>query len=218
MIWEPNRMRGSEPNNVVFPQYGLAFLVIPKCCNTSIKDALSSRFRDDSIPTLKGLRHAYLQNIPEGYLKMAVVRNPYARAVSIYNNKVADPGPAQIKRLGFNKKMSFAEFCAHMNEIPDDYDGQVDMHLKSQTYFLTLNGELKADYIAKQEEFLDSWKRLSEIAFDRCGVRVPNLPHKNRSGKYNLRDYYNERSAAHIYHRFKQDFKVLGYAVDQPGV
>lgn len=210
-----DKKKGHEPTNVVIPEYRLAFIIIPKCGNRSMKNMLVEGMGiGDKSQHLWGHTYAYLNQIPESYLKIAIVRNPFTRAVSVYNDKIrSNCKRKQIRKMGFTGKMSFEDFCKRLGRMPSDYDERMDVHLKSQHYFLTVNDELAVDIVVKQEELPASWQRASSAVFEHCGFGLPELPHLHKSSWKKFSYYYNELNdcARLVYLRYEKDFELLNY-------
>ena len=212
---EKNRQLGEEPNNVVIPELKLAFIIIPKCGNKSIKTMIVDQMGyGDTREHLWGLKYAYLSNIPKDYLKIALVRNPYGRIVSLYENKIngrSDLKRKQLKKHGFKPNMSFRDYVYTIKDLPSDYGDALDVHLKSQYYFLTVNDQVAVGKTIKHEKLPEAWHDASTACLFRCGIMLPELPHLHKSGKKDVKSYYTDDLAEIVYNRYKKDFKLLDY-------
>lgn len=210
---------GDEPINVVIDDLKLVFVSIPKCGNRSIKHLIVDRLGyGDKSKHLWDLDYKYLKEVPGDYLKIAFVRNPYVRLVSLYKDKFSPVKNKKFLDLGFYKDMDFTEFCIHLNGLPPDNDPRIDVHLKSQYYFLTLNGEVIVDLIVPLETMQKNWKQYSDKVKHHCGIELPRLPHTHKSGRRKLINYYQKIPYTEmcVYERYKKDFFLLNYSHEVP--
>ncbi|NWK56808.1 sulfotransferase family 2 domain-containing protein [Verrucomicrobiaceae bacterium N1E253] len=147
------------------------------------------------------------QQFPEMFL-FTFVRHPLSRLHSCYVNKLVDAKrygvKNQFKNWGVDYNTSFDEFVRMVADTPD---GASDRHFRSQSWFVSVDGKLVADYIGKLESFKQDWQVLA----DRFGF--PELPHKNKSSKSKV--HFSEHYSKEIYElaveRYRQDIELLGY-------
>ncbi len=220
---------------LVLKNYNLAYARIPKAANSSIKHALHEMlFGPEPNHIANVNRDKFWHKHPSGQAEMmtpaqarktypslyifSFVRNPYARMVSCYYNKIVyrDKLSHFFKRNGFSKEMSFAEFV----EKAVLFDDRVtDIHLCSQSHILSDKGELYPDFIGRIEEMDTDWARLREILLSRSAIKLPVLRRIN-TGKYptqsaatlfsdaSLRKLVQQRYAAD-FENFYTDFDLL---------
>ena len=152
---------------LILPNEQLIFFLSAKCDSTSVRrmalDGLGYRGPKEQDPLCSGLK--YLKG-PEDvldypdYVKVAVVRNPWDRLVSLYYDKVRRVLYRGLATLGVKKSMSFADFALYVCSIPDD---ETDPHLRSQTYFaFDALGNFLPEAVCRAESLEEDWERLRE--------------------------------------------------------
>jgi len=202
---------------LIFDDKKLVFLVLAKNACTSIKITLGKTYgiRTDHIHDWANwkIRLARLKKHEKQYFKFAFVRNPYARIVSCYRNKVLlkEEQLSSIDGYPFyciKANISFEKFVKKIVRIPDFL---ADIHFKSQYSVLYQRGQLLTDYLGKVENIEQDWKKLAQW----YGLEA-NLVHSNNSTEKEsvYRDYklyYTQELAELVYQRYRQDFELLGY-------
>ena len=142
-----------DPNNIVFPDYKLAFMCIAKNANSSVKRALMVAL---GIPEQVNVHDPrlflYTQkawiDAQQDWLKVAVIRNPYDRIASCWRQKVMHK---EKLHSGFTKfkeiywKQPFNEFIEAVSNMPD---WKSDQHFRSQTADLCIGGGLVPNRLA----------------------------------------------------------------------
>jgi hypothetical protein len=133
----------------------------------------------------------------ETYFKFGFVRNPWDRAVSLYERTEA---------LQLKEKMTFDEFVDWIQ-----YSSSTCVHSSPHRYqldwFVDPNGNVLADFIGKFERLDDDWA----IVARKLGVTA-TLPHRRvnpRARHYT--DYYTARSRDIIANKFNVDIERFGY-------
>jgi hypothetical protein len=173
------------------------FIEVPKTGSTSIRAIVGE----------PGKPHQNIwqiaSSIPEEkfrtYFKFGFVRNPWDRAVSLYERKEG----LQMKPL-----MSFEQFidwmkyasCTCVHPVPHRY--QLD-------WFVNPHGDVIVDFIGRYESLAADWAKLAE----RLGVPGAALPRLNVNVTRN-RDYttyYSERTRRIVAERFAVDIEYFGY-------
>ena len=226
-----------QPLAVVIHKLRLVYYPVPKVASSSLRryflmHALAED-RDDIAtlpqeaihqefvyPTLPRRKAAAL----EGYTSLAVVRNPFDRIWSCYQDKVAGQAKANGKlhpglqrynkltgRVIFSPEMSFLEFCRTISNIPDFL---ADEHFRSQHRLVPADrSAFQVDYLVRQEE-LDA--RMTEIC-ERLGLpawqseRVNAVRSPRQSG-----GGFTEEIVELLWRRYTRDLRLTGYC--SPGV
>jgi hypothetical protein len=160
----------------------------------------------------------------EQYYKFAFVRNPWARVVSCYNDKICNVDKINkvtiiAKYPSLRPDMSFADFVQWLccEEGRDEY---ADPHWRSQHELLTdESGEIPLDYVGRLESLEEDMNRIC----DQTSIPKFSIPHSNPGSKHieskpktgrfqNYRDYYTNETRDLIEERYKKDIEEFGYA------
>ena len=154
------------------------------------------------------------------WTRFSFVRNPYARLVSNYCQKIhADPVTVgSIVRgvhhgflelgLPMSAGMSFEQFAA----VACDFDGvATEKHLKSQTHHLSRRGRLLPAYIGRVEHMDRDWS----ILFDSLGSSH-SLPHLNSTRHRHWSEFYRDAALRQrVADRYRSDFENFGYDMER---
>lgn len=148
------------------------------------------------------------------YYKFTFVRNPFARLVSCYVNKLIE----DKKRLGkdmtalyfekylfgyLNVDRGFPNWAARVCRVPDRY---ADRHFVSQFFLIhDREGHMLVNEVFKFENLARDFEAIRQ-KYD-----LAPLPHYNKTGKGNWMDYYDEGTARRVYERFRRDIEEFGY-------
>lgn len=200
----------------------VGYIAIPKNANSTINGLLMSalgisyeKTNYNSIherrPQFAISRYQFQKYTRSGAFTFSFARNPFARMVSCYVNKVATEDFYAPSRAGgvfpfrrfFRKGISFETFVKRVCLLPDSF---TDVHLQSQSYFLFHKDEPLFSYLGHVESFdndiLPILKR----------VGVPTYTPYNVSTAYDWRSYYTPALARAVHKRYREDFERLGYA------
>ncbi|ODN72355.1 sulfotransferase family protein [Methylobrevis pamukkalensis] len=191
----PHRMRSV----IVLKPWRLAYVRVPKAANSSIKQALhhlmtAGEVTDPafaaypSVPNINRDRFwrrefgaraemttcgRFLRVYP-GFTSFTVVRNPFARVVSAYYDKIIarDELPGAMRRTGYSKTMSFRAFVERTAVVGDDL---IDIHLCSQSRILSEKGRLVPDLVGRVETLDADWTAIRTAIAARGGPRLGAL-------------------------------------------
>ena len=210
------------------PEKKLAYLVISKSGCTSIKATLARYYGIDepSLSVHEGTFHkehtvyGELTGTAESYFTFTFVRNPLARLVSCYKERIQASLPPPYKpdyfaayypyakTYGLCMGLSFTEFADRVVQISDD---QADRHFKTQssTIYRT-DGSCRVDFIGHLETIATDWPPLAK-RFD----LAENMIKANRATrtlrKDDYREYYTQALLEKVYAYYQKDFVHLGY-------
>ena len=157
-------------------------------------------FPSESIPADADLR-AQAKEVFYAFFKFSAVRNPWARAVSLYSRREGVRTHGQI---------SFEEFC-EKHLYASDTCRHPTLHHNQLDWLCDENGQCIMDYIYKVEDFNNA---ISEIA-DRTDGRIKlankskNVNPTSLSKKY--REIYTEKTKKIIASRFEKDIDYFKY-------
>lgn len=214
-------------DNIVLEKYKFIYFPIPKVACSTLKkvcaDLLHMEINGSDIN-----EHIHYQHFPcikkykinkfyNDYFKFCFVRNPWARLVSCYLNKIyVEPNINHINTkfvtFGNNSKyfkmgMSFDEFVYAVCRVPDE---KSDSHFVSQYMYITDNeGNLLVDYIGKIESFHHDFKYIC----NKIGLKFEdlNVPHLMKSKQVDYRSYYSETTKEMIRQRYSKDIEFFQY-------
>jgi hypothetical protein len=208
----PARLFGSwrQPVRVViWPAHRLIYIRVPKGGNTSFARAIPGGDKTRIAPRRLGGEYRH-------WTVFSFVRNPYARLVSTYCQKIhAEPVTGgnivdgvhhRFLELGLPMRagMSFEEFAC----VACDYDDEhTEKHLKSQSHHLYRHGQLLPGYVGRLENINQDWARL----IGPLGLRH-KLPHLNPSRRRHWSEFYrSDALRQRVAQRYRNDFEHFGY-------
>ena len=151
------------------------------------------------------------------YRIFSLVRNPWSRALSVYQDKVCQSHKlgnlAILSRYqGLRPGMSFVEFVEWLGSEAGA-DDRADRHWLSQSIILESALDLPetSGFIGRFENFATD---LSAI-MARMGLPVDQIPRRNVTlaapGKEAYRDFYSTTTRSIIAERYARDIAVFGY-------
>ncbi len=191
----------------------LIFIHIPKNAGTSIEYFLSGEKSGD--PHRRDL--ALLKEIVSGryqdYFKFTLVRNPYARLVSIFNHYTSKGGNQSeadtaigeaLQKLGF---WGFIQRLDSLDSVLPCFE-EIETHVMQQhLYCCGEDKTIALDHVGCYENLVEETAMLRE----RFGIER-EFPHKYRTAKVDYRDYFEDRRLARIVEaRYETDFDLFGY-------
>lgn len=192
----------------------LSYIRIPKAANTSISyamlvkkyPALTERNPDEY--QINFLADVNLQPavIAKTETFFTVVRNPFARLVSVYRD-FFETNHARFMYSDYlfgilKPDISFAEFVSRISQIPDRLK---DQHFKPQHEFLK-------PY--ENKGFSIAWFKLEEPALLQSFLKEQGmeLSHRNKSqSDYDYTTYYNAGLLKKVYALYREDVDKFGY-------
>ena len=183
-----------------------AYLQMPKVASTSLIKTIRKIPDGLFVSDVEGDTR-YYYHLPNDFngFKFTFVRNPLARIVSCYRNKIeGNPihGLRYYKIIGFEKDNGFERFVREIATIPDEW---AERHFASQYFQAYDNGQLLVDYVGRFETLYDDYERIK----NRFGLS--ELEHRNASPSYDYRDYYTKELAELVYQRYMIDFTTFKY-------
>jgi hypothetical protein len=188
------------------------FVHIPKAAGMSVSKALFGC--EVGLKTVSDYQRIFAEDFWK-YFKFTVVRNPFTRVVSAYEF---------LKRGGHPAWPDDQRYC---EEVLSEYSGFDDfvleelgraaekqVHFRPQANFLTLDGELAVNYVAKLETLETDF----EVICERLDVER-ELLHKNETGddRPSLTSYYEHENVADtVRSLYADDFSLLNYSRQLP--
>lgn len=134
--------------------------------------------------------------------KFAAVRNPWARAVSLYYRGEGDAP---------HRHMSFEQFCEN-HCYASDTCFWPSRHRHQADWLEDENGVSLMDYVYKVEAFESAIEAIAEMTDGsiRLENRALNANSRSRAGDY--RTLYNDHCRKLIARRFEKDIDLFGYS------
>ena len=199
----------------------LIYYEIPKTGCTTIKTILLEMENsqvpdgDEAVHVKLFPRAKYPSDVqkPEfdDYFRFALVRNPWARLVSCYQNKVLNPRPGIFfgiyPRIPFNR-MSFTDFVRFVCRVPDDL---CEPHFRPQSDFLA-SGNI--NFIGRFENFSDDLTRvLKAVGCSDKGVHkwLTIRRMQTLGERLHYPDFYNTETQRLVEKKFKRDIEQFNY-------
>ena len=142
----------------------------------------------------------YLRSL-EKNLKFSAVRNPWARAVSLYFRN---------ETIQVREKMTFDHFC-EKHFFASDTCRHPTLHKNQIDWLLDENETIAMDYIYKVEEFNTVINKISRKTNGRVKLKDQVLNRNQDSQSSTYRDLYSKRSQIIIAERFEKDIDTFKY-------
>ncbi len=164
------------------------------------------------------------ERIPEVSFRFAFVRNPWDRLVSWYTmidrarRKRLSQDEDSVQRKRFQQNPLYRSVLLHAPTFEDFVKNCTQTHmvqgvpysfaLDQLSYVTDEDGEMLADFVGRFERFEED---LTHV-FDRLGLTVPDIPHKNRvPRRRHYSEFYTPELEEIVRQRFKRDIEAFGY-------
>lgn len=181
---------------MVSHQYRCIFVEIPKTGSTSIRQIVG--FPEKPHLNICQIAETLPRETFEGYFKFAFVRNPWDRAVSLYERREGRRMKEHMSFAAFIDWMTLASAtCIH--PLPHRY--QLD-------WLISPHGDLLVDFVGRFESLAEDWRTIAR----RIGAEE-GLPHANRhpEPRRHYTEYYTPRTIDIVQRRFAVDIEYFGY-------
>lgn len=138
------------------------------------------------------------------YFKFGFVRNPWARLVSCWLNKVVASktrllsGVSEVEHENLRKFENFVDYVATFDLTT------CDIHLRSQWALIDLGN---VDYVGRMETFAADFQCICGTLGIPCEKIVP----KNVTQKSFYHDYYTDATRDKVREIYRKDIQILGY-------
>lgn len=143
-------------------------------------------------------REAIGRGLFDSYFKFGFVRNPWERAVSLYER---GEGIQMHDRMSFEEFIDWMQFSSSTCIHPPVHRHQFD-------WFVDPSGNILVDFIGRFEDLRENWAFVCR----RLGIHKP-LPHANQNPRRtkHYTEYYTPRTRQIIAERFRVDIEYFGY-------
>ena len=151
--------------------------------------------------TCKTTRALIDRNVYDAYFKFCVVRNPFARVLSVYSYQVE------------HHKREFGNFKGFVRALPALATNQLYLrgsHYIPQIHYAYIDGVREVDAVGKFEELDRFVQELRERFGDHLTLPQINFRHKPER-KERVQDHYDEETSSIIREVYKDDFEFFGY-------
>jgi len=137
----------------------------------------------------------------ESFFKFSTVRNPWARAVSLYFRKEGK-SPADV--------MDFETFC-DQHLYASDTCKYPTLHRNQFDWLCDESGKCLMDFVGKLESIQDSITEIAQRTGNRVSLKFQHENQNQRSQANTYRDLYNDRTRKVIAQRFEKDIDYFKY-------
>ena len=181
---------------MVSDQYKCIFVEVPKTGSTSIRQIIGEPEKPH-LNICQIAEHISSEKF-KSYFKFGFVRNPWDRAVSLYERKEG----IQLKQvLSFEQFVEWMKFssCTCIHPMPHRY--QLD-------WFVNPHGDIVVDFIGKFEQLDEHWQLVAQkLGIDNKLPKTNINPDKKR----HYTEYYTPKTIDIIRSRFAVDIEYFGY-------
>lgn len=192
-------------------QNGEAIIPNPHLSIIQIRDTLYTYFLKKSLrqniqyPTTGISTDAELrtmsQEVFSNFFKFSSVRNPWARAVSLYYRREGVPTSENI---------SFDTFCeGHL--YASDTCRQPTLHRNQLDWLIDESGHIILDYVYKVENFSKAIKEINELTEGRIQLQYMTANTNPNSKSKSYQDMYTNHTRQLIAKRFEKDIDSFKY-------
>ena len=162
--------------------------------------AQNYRFPSEGVVSDAEVR-ARTQAVFDAFFKFSAVRNPWARAVSLYFRR---------EGVQVNESISFETFCER-HLYASDTCLHPTLHQNQLDWMIDESGNLAMDYVYKVEDFETAIKEIEELTDGRLLLQYRESNTNPNSKSKSYRDLYSDRTRNLIEKRFYKDIDFFKY-------
>jgi hypothetical protein len=157
-------------------------------------------FPSESVPRDADIR-AKAKEVFDTFFKFSAVRNPWARALSLYS---------RLEGVRVKGKISFEDFCKN-HLYASDTCKQPTLHQNQLDWLCDENGKCIMDYVYKLENFNQAIKEIAELTDGRLRLKKKDANRNPNSHSRSYREVYTEETRKLIARRFEKDIDYFKY-------
>jgi hypothetical protein len=161
----------------------------------------NSTFPTRDIATDAAIREHARQSF-QSFFKFSLVRNPWARAVSLYFRREGEPS---------SRKMDFEQFCEQHCYASDTCVHPTRLRHQSD-WLVDESDHCLMDYVGKLESMGDAVREIRERTDGRICLHLEHSNKNPQSKAESYRDLYTDRSRKMILEHFEQDIERFKYS------
>ena len=213
----------SYPQKLISHKYKFVYLRNPKTGSSTIVDIITQI--DPDVINIHGDRQNIQYTVQintrdkiKDYYHFTSIRDPYARILSAYKEKILDANELKYKYYiepyyGLYRNISFKDFCEWLNSVYGS-DVFADKHWRSQylniyNFNIPFGYNLNYNYICKLENLHEDLRRIFiELNVD-TEYTINHI--NNTSDKYED-VIIDDKCRDMIYQRYQKDFEIFKYA------
>lgn len=206
-------------------KYNTLFIHIPRTGGTSVERLFGFEGGFETYDESKGMKQdhstvsqvkPHLANQWDDLFKFSIVRNPWAKMVSMYLYRLNSPFYLKnnfewenLHRARYGQNPSYEEW---LETLPWTAGLPVrTLGCYNQLDYLMIDGKMQMDFVAKFENLKKDWPKIQKRM--KCKLK---LPHINKSKKsYDYRDFYNDKTKKIVENRFEKDIEYFGYRYEK---
>lgn len=138
----------------------------------------------------------------DDYFKFTIVRNPWDRFLSFYQDKVRN----NLQQLSQNDQEIFSDltFKDSVFKLTTKDLEQCDLHYRLQTKMFPIDN---IDFIGKFENLQEDFG----IVCNKIGIPHQKFPQKNKSKHKHYTEYYDDETKEIVAEKYAKDIECFGY-------
>lgn len=181
---------------MVSDQFKCIFVEVPKTGSTSIRQIVGNPVKPHL--NIYQIANQVSQEQFSTYFKFGFVRNPWDRAVSLYERR---EGMQMKSKMTFEEFVEWMKFSSSTCVHPVPHRYQLD-------WFVNPHGDVIVDFIGKFEQLDADWEKVAQ----KLGInnKLPKL-NVNTSKNRHYTEYYTDKTKEIIQSRFAVDIEYFWY-------
>lgn len=176
-------------------EYKCIFVEVPKTGSTSIRSIIGRPAKHHL--TIVEIENQVTKQQFDEYFKFAFVRNPWDRALSLYEYILKTP-----KHYYHEQCLQFVNFSAYLRERPP---------LPQQYDFLSKHGKNQLNFIGRFENLQQDFNTVC----DKIGIPKQKLRHQNKSKHKHYTEYYDDEAREIVAEKYAKDIEYFGYEFEE---